>query len=416
MKGKIFRNINQRNEEHGSVLVIGLLFLTFLLLLALPFLLQISNDRRLSEKSYKAFAALSMAEAGAERAIWELNSGDIYSWSGDTSLRSMNIESFQTSDGETMGSVEIRVENPEGDTPVVQSTGKVPYIGAHTVDRSTRVELWKGDGSYYLFDYGVFGDEGINLSSNAQLEGDIGTNATHLGCIYLDANANVSGNASTGVESIPEDIIITKPVSFITGEKQALSKPQLMPSIVPPEDLPFRGGYSLGSGSQDIINESGVYTSFMLQSGSQVTITADVTLYITGEFAMTSNTALEIADGVKVTVYLGGTFVQDSNCQINNLSMDPTSLVFLGTDSFNGDILWNSNTAFWGAIYTPRANVVYDSSAEFYGSIVGKFVDFGSQASFHYDESLGELKTATGSPGSTFIVKSWHETFPPVGS
>jgi hypothetical protein len=416
MKGKIFKNIHQRKEEHGSVLVIGILFLTSLLLLIMPFMLQISYDQRLSEKSYKAFAALSMAEAGAERAIWELNSGDILSWSGTSTLRTMNIASFLTSDGETMGSIDIRVEDPEGDTPVVQSTGKVPYIGAHTVDRSTRVELWKGDGSYYLFDYGVFGDEGINLSSNAQLEGNIGTNATHLGCIYLDANANVTGNASTGVESIPEDIIITKPVSFITGEKQALSKPQPMPSVVPPEDLPYRGEYSLEGGNQDIISESGVYTSFMLQSGSQVTITADVTLYITGEFTMTSNTQLEIADDVKVTVYLGGSFVQDSNSQINNLSMDPTSLVFLGTDTFNGDVLWNSNTAFWGAIYTPRANVIYDSSAEFYGSIVGKFVDFGSQSSFHYDEALGDLKIDTGSPGSTFIVKSWHEMFPPVGS
>jgi len=306
VKGKIFNNINKKKEERGAVLVIGVLFLTFMLLLAIPFLFQISNERRSSEKSYKAFAALSMAEAGVERAIWELNSGDIYSWSGTSTLRTMNIASFLTSDGETMGSIDIRVEDPEGDTPVVQSTGKVPYIGAHTVDRSTRVELWKGDGSYYLFDYGVFGDEGINLSSNAQLEGNIGTNATHLGCIYLDANANVAGNASTGVESIPEDIIITKPVSFITGENQALSKPQPMPSIVPPEDLPYRGEYSLDGGNQDIISESGLYTSFMLQSGSQVTITADVTLYITGEFAMASNTQLEIADDVKVTVYLGG--------------------------------------------------------------------------------------------------------------
>ncbi|KPJ68254.1 hypothetical protein AMJ44_06815 [candidate division WOR-1 bacterium DG_54_3] len=433
VKGKLFKNINKRKEEHGAVLVIGVLFLTFLLLLAIPFLFQISNERRMSEKSYKAFAALSMAEAGVERAIWELNSGDVYTWSGSSSLRTMNIASFLTSDGETMGSIDIQIEDPEGDTPVVQSTGKVPYIGTLTVDRTARVELWKGNGSSYLFGHGVFGDEGIELDSNAQIDsydssngeydpnnpganGDIGTNATHLGCIYLSANARVYGNASTGFESIPEDIIITKPVSTISGEKLALSKPQPMPSIVPPEGLIFRGDYFLDGGNQDIIIESGEYTSFRIQNNSKVTIASDVTLYITGELSMTSNTQLEIADGVNVTIYLGGSFVQESNTQINNLSMDPTKFVFLGTDSFNGDMDWNSNSDFWGSVYVPRANVNYNSEADFYGAVSGKFVDICSQATLHYDEALGDLKIKTGSPGDTFIVKSWHELVPPVGS
>ena len=434
VKGKIFNNINKKKEERGAVLVIGVLFLTFMLLLAIPFLFQISNERRSSEKSYKAFAALSMAEAGVERAIWELNSGDIYSWSGTSTLRTMNIGSFLTSDGETMGSIDIRVIDPEGDTPVVESTGQVPYIGSLTVDRTARVELWKGDGSYYLLGHGVFGDEGINLDSRAQIDsydsrlgeydsqnpnsnGDIGTNATHLGCIYLSSNARVYGSATTGIESIPEDIIITKPASTITGDKVAMTKPQPMPSVVPPEEtLDFMGEYFLAAGNQDIISASGEYTSFRLESNTKVTITADVTLYVTGDFSMASNSQLEIVDGANVTVYLGGTFVQDSYSQINNLSMDPTKLMFLGTDSFNGEMDWNSNSDFWGSIYTPRATVNYNSEADFFGAVSGKYVDICSQATIHYDEALGKLKIYTGTPGDTFIVKSWHELVGAVAS
>ena len=433
VKGKIFKNINKRKEERGAILVIGLLFLVFMLLLAIPFLFQVSNERRSSEKSYKAFAALSLAEAGVERAIWELNSGDIYSWSAAGSLRTMDIGSFLTSDGETMGSIEIQVEGSGGDTPIVQSTGKVPYIGTLTVDRTARVELWKGDGSYYLFGQAVFGDEGIDIDSRAQIDsynsktgdydsqnpgtnGDIGTNASHLGCIYLASNARVYGNASTGVDTVPEDIIITRPQSTITGDKLALSKPKPMPSIVPPDSLPYMGDYFLEGGNQDIISDSGEYSSFRLESNTKVTITADVTLYVTGEFSMNSNTCLEIADGVNVTVYLGGTFIQNSMSQINNLSMDPTTLTFLGTDSFNQDMDWNSNSDFWGSIYTPRANVNYNSEADFYGAAAGKFVDICSQATIHYDEALGKLKIMTGTPGDYFIVKSWHELFPATES
>ena len=235
-------------------------------------------------------------------------------------------------------------------------------------------------------------------------------------CIYLNANARVYGNATTGFESTPEDIIVTKPVSIISGDKLALPKPQSMPSIVPPETLSFMGEYSLDGGNQDIISESGEYTSFRVQNNSKVTITTDVTLYVTGEFLMNSNSQLEIADGVNVTIYLGGSFVQESNTQINNLSMDPTSLVFLGTDSFNGEMDWNSNSDFWGSVYAPRAHVNYNSESDFYGSVSGKYVDICSQATIHYDEALGNLKIKTGSPGDTFVVKSWHELVPAVGS
>jgi hypothetical protein len=143
-----------------------------------------------------------------------------------------------------------------------------------------------------------------------------------------------------------------------------------------------------------------------------VTITADVTFYITGEFSMASNSQLEIADGVQVTIYLGGSFVQESNTQINNLSMDATKLQVYGTDSFSGDIDWNSNSDFWGAVYAPRANVIYNSEADFYGSIVGKYLDFSSQSTIHYDEALGDLKVSTGSEDAPFVVKSWQEVVP----
>ena len=351
MREKRDRGFKKRREEQGSVLVIGVLFLAFMLLLAVPFLFMLSNENRLTEKSYKSMASLSMAEAGVESAIWELNSGDISGWSGTSSLRTMNIASFQTADGNVIGSIDIRVEEPEGDNPVIESTGSVPHIGTLTVDRTARVVLERGEGYTSLFDFGVFGDDGLELASNAQIDsydsrigeydpnnpgtsGHTGTNATHLGCISLSANARVYGNAITGPESIPEDIIITKPVSIISGEKLALSSPKAMPSIPAPEEMTYMGEYFL-DGGEEVISESGEYTHFRLSNNAKVTITADVTLYITGEFSMASNSQLEIAEDVNVTIYLGGSFVQDSNTQINNLSMDATKLQVYGTDSFN---------------------------------------------------------------------------------
>jgi hypothetical protein len=70
---------------------------------------------------------------------------------------------------------------------------------------------------------------------------------------------------------------------------------------------------------------------------------------------------------------------------------------------------WNSNSDFWGAVYSPKTNVTYSSNANFYGSVIGKYVDITSQANIHYDEALASLEIVPGSLGSFYIVKSWQE-------
>jgi len=419
-------SLRRKKQEQGSILIIGLFFLTFLLLLAFPLLFQISNENKSADRSYKSTAAISLAEAGIERTIWELNHGDISTWSGGGSSRTMDISSFPTSDGNVMGDIDIQVDGLVGDYPIVESRGKMPYIGSLTVDKIARVVLERHDVSISLFDYGVFGEDGMELASNARIDsynsgngnydpsnpgtnGHVGTNATHLGCIFLNANASILGGAATGPESIPEDIIITQPVSFITGDQQPLPSPKELPSIIPPEGLTFMGDYILDNGSNATISESGEYTNFRVSNSSTVTVNSEVILYITGEFSMISNTQLLIAENASATLYLGGSFVQESNTQINNLSMDPCSFMLFVLDSFTGDMEWNSNSDFWGAVYSPKTNVTYSSNANFYGSVIGKYVDITSQANIHYDEALASLEIVPGSLGSFYIVKSWQE-------
>ncbi len=420
--------MRKSSHERGAVLVLTLLISLVMIILAAPFLFKLTAQYRITDKSFKSLAALNLAEAGVERAIWELKYGDISSWNGDSSSRTLTISSFQASDGIAIGDIDITVSDPEGDNPVVEATGKVPFIDALTVDKTIRVVLEKGGGSG-LFDYGIFGDDGVDMDSNAKTDsydsrdglyggsnvdsqGHVGTNATHYGCISLDSNAKIFGNAYSGPGSNPESVIITRSNSRIYGEKHSLSDLKELPSIPPPEGLTYRGDYFLGSNNQDTISESGVYSSFRLKSNARVTVTSDVTLYITGDFSMRSNTKLEISEGVNVTIILGGTFEQRSNTQINNLSREPPKLMVFGTDSFNGEMEWNSNSQFWGAVYVPKANVIYNSNAAFYGSIICNHIHMDSNGKIHYDEALGDLDILEGSDGS-YIVKSWQEKLSP---
>lgn len=71
-------------EEKGIILVVSLLFTVALLILITPFLFKLSGENRNTDRTFKAMAAINLAEAGVERAIWELNYGDISTWSGDS--------------------------------------------------------------------------------------------------------------------------------------------------------------------------------------------------------------------------------------------------------------------------------------------------------------------------------------------
>jgi hypothetical protein len=334
----------------------------------------------------------------------------------------MTISSLQASGGNVIGDIDIKVVEPDAENPVVESTGRVALVESHVLYKTARVVL--EEEKYKPWLNGIFGDEELDFSSNAIVdsydsrngayggsnmgsEGHVGTNGTDYGCIDLASNARIYGNAVSGPESDPESVIITRGNSEIFGEMDSLSEENDMPSVSPPEGLPYRGSYFLGSNDSDTISQSGEYASFRLDSNATVTITADVILYITGEFSMRSNTELEIAGGIKVTIYLGGSFEQNSNTEINNLSKDPTSLLIYGTDSFNGEMEWNSNSELWGSVYVPKADVHLNSNADFYGSISAKSFDCDSNSKIHYDLALAAL-TLDGADGTPFTVKSWQ--------
>ena len=132
--------VKKKHEERGFILVLGMIISSFLLLLVVPFMFKVSTERTLINTSMHALSALSLAEAGIERAIWEMNEGDISTWSGDGDLRTMDISEFQASGGNVIGDIHISITDPLGDNPALVATGTVAD-GSQTIARTVRVEL-----------------------------------------------------------------------------------------------------------------------------------------------------------------------------------------------------------------------------------------------------------------------------------
>ena len=411
--------IKSRYEEQGFVLIVGMVIMAILLLLAVPFLFQVSFENRLTDKSYKSSVAISLAEAGIDRAIWELNYGDISSWIGDDTMRTMDIASFQAYGGNVIGDVGIEVVDPTADHPIVESRGTVSYVGAQAVVRTVRSEL----GGYPPFKFAAFGDDGIMIDQDVEIDsydsrngdydnpgnvgsdGDIGTNSSDFSAIYMDNLADLAGDAVSGADSDPDSVIITDPGANIDGEKRALEEPIEFPQITPPS-LPWMGNYSM-SGT-DSIFLSGQYGSFTIEANSVVTIEDDVILHITGNFYMDQNSRLDIAVGASLQIIMGsGSFEMDQTSSINNLSRDPTKFVLFGTADFTGDIYIDQNSEFYGAIYAPNALVELDQGNGFFGAVIADDILFDQDTVMHYDKALEDLEILP-SMGSLYVVKSWQ--------
>ncbi len=424
MKKRGSRVLRKRKKERGIILAVSIMVTACVLILVTPFLFKLSATYRITEKSYDGITALNLAEAGIERAIWELNYGDILSWAGDSSLRTTTIPSFESPDGTVRGEIIISVQDPEEDNPIVEATGKVPFIGNMTIERKVRVNLGRDYDS--LFGYGIFAENGLELHGNGNTDsynstlgaygglnignhGDVGTNAVGLWLVQLMNNTEINGNTVTGFGSDPSSVISLQNNSRILGEIGALEAPIVYPSYLPQTDLAQLGAFYVAANSPEVmITESAEYSSFTMESNTKVTINGSVTLYVNGNFTMMSNSQLDISNDSEVEIILGnGVFTQSSKSSINNLSQDPKSLSIFCTPDFNL-MVWRSNSQFFGTIYAPEAYVDYSANHDFFGSVVSDYFNLSSQASIHYDESLREWDKYQ-KECDTYIVRSWKE-------
>lgn len=155
------REIGSRKgrEEPDFTFICGTLVVSCLILFAMPCFFLLSDGSLTAERSYgsalfqppkenmvdkkssKYSAALLLAKVGIERAVWELNHGDISNWQGNSQVRTMIISSFRGPNGQVMGDVEIRVEQLNRDNPVVESTGRVTYTDSLLGSRKARILL-----------------------------------------------------------------------------------------------------------------------------------------------------------------------------------------------------------------------------------------------------------------------------------
>jgi hypothetical protein len=267
-----------------------------------------------------------------------------------------------------------------------------------------------------VFEYALFGNQYVHLKSggtvvpynygtdDAYLQ--VGTNNTLAGSLDLKSGAIVDGDAVIGVGGDP-DAAITDESGGIKGNTFIMPKEHELPEVTVPQwlaSMPSSGTID----NNKTINNSGKYDNIDLGNNKVITIKKEVSLYIVGDVVLDNSAELRIADAnnVSLTLFVGGNIEVKNGGVINNQSEDAKKLKIYGLNSCQNIVLKNGSD-FYGAMYTPNADVVMMNSGDAYGSVIAKSVDQRNSSTFHYDVTLREVSIED--IGVRFVIKQWRE-------
>lgn len=397
------------DDRRGSALFTAVIVTVLLGTLALLFMTVSTRQQQEGMASGRKLSSFYAAEAGLNVAWVELQNG------GDGVVGSADAP-------DRLGGLSFWVEsNDLGDGLVsLVATGS---DGHHR----SRVELVVEDSSSGIGDFGVFGERGVTLASNARIDSydsSLGTYASQVSGDHARGNGNVGTNEDIGVASnakiwgyaqygpdASDSISIGSTVTIADGYGAADGE-MTLESVVAPS-FASSGALSLPRGTTTIGPGNLQYTSITTRSGSTLNVRGPCTLVITGSASIVSNSTWTFdASGGPIRVYALGNFDLRSNSTVTTTSQDPSqlSLFLTGTHSDASDsspaITFASNSQFYGTIHAPDLSVEISSNFEVFGSLKAQWVSLASNSRIHFDEHL-----ATGALDATsgFEIRAWRK-------
>lgn len=278
--------IRKRNHEKGMILAVATIVVIAMLIMATPFLFKLSMQARTTEKSNRSLAAFNLAEAGIDRALWEMNqpytvTGGILALDAEgNGTIVLTNEAVGDRTGTIQGTITAHLgtdPDTDPDTRSITSTGGIPHIAGQPVTRTVSVNAEKYLTS--IWDYGIFADEGIwtktnfktysynsnygaygatkpNGEPNKGMQGHAGTNGTGDQSIEIQQGSSsyVHGNLVAGFGTVPTDIqdviyannmsdsqLFPDNIDGTSGTRKILSAPFELPPVdlwsLPPRDM-----------------------------------------------------------------------------------------------------------------------------------------------------------------------------------
>ena len=401
-------------SSRGSTLIIVMVLGVVMLVAVGSYLRLIGTQKSLVVRSETWNAALTMAEAGVEEALTQLNSGatnlSANGWGASGSIYGPVTRSLQG------GSYSVIISNSSATKPVIYATGfTIVPVSGDSVSRNVKVSVLKqvlsnvplgvkkninmnGNGvavdSYdsrnpLLSTGGLFDPNKTSTNGNVASMGGVINIGQHTinGSLYLGPTATYAGSATSITGTIYTDANVDFP---------DVTLPQVTWQTAP---------LSLGTHS---FTSSGYYTvsdQFPIVVQPGVTVTLNVVTAVTY-----SPVSVQISGGITnsgtANIYLNG---PPSLAIAGNTAADasnrPENLRYFCLPSLTS-ITFSGNSTFVGVIYAPEADVTLNGGGNnngLIGSVIANSITINGHYNIHYDESLATNGAAI------YVIQSWQE-------
>lgn len=313
------------------------------------------------------------------------------------------------------------------------TTGGLEIVSTGDADGvSRRIELTaKPGGDHPFSSFGVMAQDGIDLDSNAQIYGNVGTNGsiTTSGTpnSYVDcssAQVGINGTADDGVLCPSTQGTLTLP-PVLQGDAATNNDNARITSgadvVSRHKQACWDGSEGRGPGMWDgpsCVGDGGGPRRLIFKNA---TITLGGSKYSFCKLVLDGNSELLVANGATVQIFFDSPeacglssgeaqLELRSNSRITSTSGQPVNLqlLFVGSTStppLQSTILLNSNTQVSNTnceqnfvLYAPLHDIDLDSNSGYCGAIAGKSLHLDSNAAIQSDPNAGNFVLPGGVP------------------
>lgn len=324
------RERTQDRHQSGYLLIVTLVFFSVLFVLSVAFVESTVVYTKFERHAVASAQALALAEAGIDKAVYELNQSASYTGESDTAL--------------DPGTFTVSVSTVDGNTKAITATGYVPNDSSPAASRTVKATV-AIDSDTASFRFGVqVGEGGLVMDNNAQINGSIFSNGNVSGSGIITGDASVA----VGTSAVSDQEWTVQNADFAVGSIAAredaaqssipstggtLNKVGLyLKKVGNPGDLTFR-----------LVTESGANPSkTTLGSG---TIAASLVTanygWIDGYFASSPT----LSSGTKYWLMLNAPAVNASNYYV--WGQDTADGYVSNTGKYSAN--WNAGSPVWNA-------------------------------------------------------------------
>ncbi|MBL9189746.1 MAG: hypothetical protein JNK23_19855 [Opitutaceae bacterium] len=431
-------------EDRAAVLIVALI-VSALIALGLASYLNLNlSSSRLSKRTFNSYAALNLAETGAEEAVWSFNrasAGANDAWTGWTSTGAPAWQKFGGFEfgGRTTGWVKVYVDDhapgptarpkiitqssigAPTDTPVTKmievtlrrrsafANALVAKEGIVFSGTSTSLDAWNSDPDGNPLTPAV--DYNFSLRTD---RGSIATAAVVNSAMLLN-DAHIWGFVATGGGQ--PDVGVNGSIRGADTPAGVMVDPRRIATDFnadfKPVTAPTDGTFLTNIPA--VLGTVGTTTKWraaqlVLSGNDSLTVLGDVTLVLTQSSGadavrVTGNASINVPAGSRFTLYVeGGLLIAGRG--LANANAQPIACQIWGTNTSNAgqSLHLAGNGALKAVIYAPNGDVQVNGNGDMMGSIVARNIRFTGNAAFHYDESL-----AYGQGNEPFSIAKWRE-------